>query len=59
MYLVIYITAHSESRAPKSSDIVVVQDMYLDINMHNGYTLEYSITHVEAKSMTQIQPRSE
>lgn len=41
MYLVIYITEHSESRGSKFSDIVIAQDIYPDINMHDGYTLEY------------------
>lgn len=43
VYLVIYITEHSESRGPKSSDIVIIQGTYRDINMHNSYALEYSI----------------
>lgn len=59
MYLGVYITEHSGSRGSKSSDVVTVQDIYLDVNMRDGYTLEYSITNAETKSMTQIQPRSE
>lgn len=41
VHRIIYITEHSESRALKSSNIVIVQDIFPDVNMHYGYTLEY------------------
>lgn len=36
-----YIAGHSESRGLKSSNTVIVQNIYLGINMRDGYTLEH------------------
>lgn len=41
MYLVIYITEHTENRGLKSSNMVIVLDIYPDINMYSSYTPDY------------------
>ena len=40
VYLVTYITEDSKSWGSKFSDTIIAQDIYPDINMHNGNTLE-------------------
>lgn len=36
-----HIAEHSESRGLKSSNTVIAQDIYSDINMLDGHILEY------------------
>lgn len=50
------VTEHSQSRDPKSSDIAIVQDIYLDRSMHNGHTLEYCVTNVETSNWPKSSP---